>query len=308
MSPARHAPASPALKTPAQRPALASKPSQDGVNVNIPLMPYTPTVDEIVKSKLDNVLVYDISSASPVIAPCAYARGRKFGRAGIPASPISPQQQAKPQMQGQRSGLLQQYRSSPSTVGRRERMESVEIITKSSTRNAIRPRRAIREVSLETESESASLADKLANITIDDVATSSLRATRDSAGSSNAFLLAELDGARTEALDQLKAACTSPDVLSYDQLLNALGNMLKGSPVRSSIKMEKMGEATYSEVYGAHFGEDNVVVKIIPLAGCCNGKVEDLPSLSRPEDVLKEVQISERLSGISGGGFIKYYG
>jgi hypothetical protein len=73
--------------------------------------------------------------------------------------------------------------------------------------------------------------------------------------------------------------------------------------------MSKIGEATYSDVYRAAVGEETIVVKIVPLAmGRETESGNNVPEVTRPEDVAKEVSIGQRMSAVSSGGFIGYHG
>lgn len=74
--------------------------------------------------------------------------------------------------------------------------------------------------------------------------------------------------------------------------------------------MTKVGEASYSEVFGfSQSAEDaDLVLKVIPLF---SGTVEadgSFPDCSSPEDVLREIEITKKMNQVPGGGFVEFRG
>jgi serine/threonine-protein kinase haspin len=61
-------------------------------------------------------------------------------------------------------------------------------------------------------------------------------------------------------------------------------------------------------VYGFSQGADEVVIKVIPLQANSVVSGDDLPDCSKPEDVLKEVEMTKKMSNVREGGFIGYKG
>lgn len=78
-------------------------------------------------------------------------------------------------------------------------------------------------------------------------------------------------------------------------------------------QVTKLGEASYSEVFTVGADDSAVVVKVVPLlsnAGTSgNGKAKvELPDCSEIEDVVREIEITKRMSQVPGGGFVEFLG
>ncbi|ORX37137.1 hypothetical protein BD324DRAFT_624931 [Kockovaella imperatae] len=113
-------------------------------------------------------------------------------------------------------------------------------------------------------------------------------------------------------IEDLLSICTFSRVCPFSGFLSstAFANLLTSAAAGS--KVQKIGEATYSEVFGVRSGAQEVVVKIIPLehekTSAVSSAEKDLPDLSSVRDVLKEIETTKHLKGLAGGGFVDYRG
>ena len=281
------------LNTPVKRPVLASKLSRDYINI-----PSTPTVEPKGKAKVkaavkdDHALVYDTTIDSPVFIRRPAVHARRPGRAIISPSPATSPAVQKTSTRPLALAQLAKYDSSYSSR-QREIIDAVEM----------REVSVAKDESVDISLQHLSLADVAP---VDAVpATPSPSKSMPSASSS----ATQPSASQRDRLRPLQEVCTSPDILTYDRLLNALGNSMRCSPCKTAIKMSKIGEATYSDVYRAAVGEETIVVKIVPLAmGNESESGNEVPEVTRPEDVAKEVSIGQRMSAVSSAGFIGYHG
>ncbi|WWC71025.1 uncharacterized protein I206_104978 [Kwoniella pini CBS 10737] len=109
------------------------------------------------------------------------------------------------------------------------------------------------------------------------------------------------------ALNELLNICSSINVSPFSDFL-AQGQL----PEYDTIK--KVGEASYSEVFGlACENEVKHVLKVIPLlsstlSSASAGENRVLPDCSRVQDVKREIEVTKRMSQVPGGGFVDYIG
>ncbi|WWC62880.1 uncharacterized protein I303_105478 [Kwoniella dejecticola CBS 10117] len=111
------------------------------------------------------------------------------------------------------------------------------------------------------------------------------------------------------ALGELLQACSSSTVYPFSDFLIS-GEL----PKYDNIK--KVGEASYSEVFGlSSKGDAGVkhVVKVIPLLSAQKlngqeGSASPMPDCSRVQDVKREIEVTKRMSQVPGGGFVEYIG
>lgn len=110
-----------------------------------------------------------------------------------------------------------------------------------------------------------------------------------------------------ETLSPLRKVCSSALTLSFNDVLQAMGLLLPQSPPVGKILISKAGEATYSEVFSAtYLGCQPIMMKIIPLNTGLQSVELDMPDLSDPASVSREIQITQRTSGISKTGFVEF--
>ena len=108
-------------------------------------------------------------------------------------------------------------------------------------------------------------------------------------------------------LDELLKACSFNRVCPFTGFLRS-GTFTSLLPSTSTTPViRKIGEATFSEVFGVSCGEYQVVVKIIPLTGEKSSDAE-LPDPSSGRDVLREVEVTKHMTGLEGGGFVEFLG
>lgn len=118
----------------------------------------------------------------------------------------------------------------------------------------------------------------------------------------------------TSAVDELLGVCTSPEVIPFEGFTTSQ-NLLSILPIKAKAQpvIRKIGEASYSEVFGITIAnQSEVVVKVVPLMDeecilAAGGDEEELPDCSRAEDVRREVEITKRMSGLPGGGFVTFH-
>ncbi|KAK8858853.1 hypothetical protein IAR55_003083 [Kwoniella newhampshirensis] len=111
-------------------------------------------------------------------------------------------------------------------------------------------------------------------------------------------------------LTSLVQQCTSSTVHPFS-------TFLQSSHLPKFAEISKVGEASYSEVFGlttattdsASSGVD-LVLKIIPLLdGEANDIIDGpLPDCTSPEDVAREIQVTKRMGNVPGGGFVTFKG
>ncbi|WVQ84372.1 hypothetical protein IAT38_006524 [Cryptococcus sp. DSM 104549] len=106
------------------------------------------------------------------------------------------------------------------------------------------------------------------------------------------------------SLASLLSVCSSSTIHPFSSFIAS--QPFLPSPVNG---IRKVGEASYSEVFGLLSEEGKeLVIKVIPLF---EGEVESekqLPDCSAPEDVLREVEVTKRMGGVPGGGFVDFKG
>jgi serine/threonine-protein kinase haspin len=111
-------------------------------------------------------------------------------------------------------------------------------------------------------------------------------------------------------LDDLLQACSSKSVQPFQSfqtssifISNVWPKVRKPNPV-----IRKIGEASYSEVFGLKVGNQEVVVKVIPLLSGENVSVQggDRPDCSECGDVKRELEVTKRMAGIPNGGFVDF--
>ena len=113
------------------------------------------------------------------------------------------------------------------------------------------------------------------------------------------------------AVERLASICSTSTLHDFTTLIGS-SHLLDLIPIRkgssTDLRIQKIGEASYSEVYGFSRGADEVVIKVIPLEANSVVSGGDLPDCSKPEDVLKEVEMTKKMSNVREGGFIGYQG
>lgn len=128
-----------------------------------------------------------------------------------------------------------------------------------------------------------------------------------------------------EQLERLVSSCTSTNIHDFSafitspavsSLLDPNTNTSTGSSTTTGFR--KVGEASYSEVFSMGIvGGNKIVIKVIPLVGHEeqvhedeDGKQGDVPDTSYPKDVLRELEITQRMGGGEGAtsGFVNFLG
>ena len=119
----------------------------------------------------------------------------------------------------------------------------------------------------------------------------------------------------TKEFSRLVSACTSTEVIGLDDLFYSSDFRFLFPHRRGDHSIRKIGEATYSEVFAVGVGGQEVVVKIIPLLDgrtfewdAADHGGRDFPDRSDAKDVLRELEVTRRMSKLPGGGFIDYRG
>jgi hypothetical protein len=109
--------------------------------------------------------------------------------------------------------------------------------------------------------------------------------------------------------------CSSNTTQPFEDFLSSatfLATTWPSSKSKSSTTIRKIGEASYSEVYGVKMGKEEVVVKVVPLSyptgPAHNEDGGDMPECSSISDVRREIEITQRMSGLKGGGFVGFLG
>lgn len=114
--------------------------------------------------------------------------------------------------------------------------------------------------------------------------------------------------------DRLLASVTESREQHFNSFLSSPAVTSLFSPdERAGPAFRKIGEASYSEVFALTTREGReIVVKVIPLfdhrTPASSARNESLPDTSYPGDVLRELDITSRMSEMPGGGFINYFG
>lgn len=111
----------------------------------------------------------------------------------------------------------------------------------------------------------------------------------------------------------LESVCAIPSLHSFTDIHNIAASLChpSSSNDRPQVQISKAGEATYSEVYSIRTEKGaNLVMKVIPITRNPVEIHEDgkSPWRSPAEDVAKEVEITKRMSGLEGGGFVTFHG
>lgn len=118
------------------------------------------------------------------------------------------------------------------------------------------------------------------------------------------------------SLASLLKDCSSSTVHPFSAFLASSTFLSLVSPKSTSpTKAHKIGEASYSEVFSFSTGNSapQAVVKVIPLFDEALLRPDDrdeveLPDCSSPCDVLREIQITQKMAGLPGGGFVDFFG
>ena len=122
-------------------------------------------------------------------------------------------------------------------------------------------------------------------------------------------------------LERLTQTATLPIVQDFTDFLSSppVLSLLDSSQRASGLKIRKIGEASYSEVFAVTIREEKeIVVKVIPLydpstAPSTTSSIEpgtrgSHPDTSAPGDVLRELEITKRMCELPGGGYIDFLG
>jgi hypothetical protein len=114
-----------------------------------------------------------------------------------------------------------------------------------------------------------------------------------------------------EELERLVSSCTSIKIHDFSNFITspAVSSLLEpnegtstSSSTGTSMGFRKIGEASYSEVFSMGIvGGNKIVIKVIPLVGEDVGQERrDVPDTSYPKDVLRELEITQRMGGEEG--------
>ncbi|WWC96524.1 hypothetical protein V866_003392 [Kwoniella sp. B9012] len=106
------------------------------------------------------------------------------------------------------------------------------------------------------------------------------------------------------ALDDLLSACSSSSIGQFT-------NFLEGGQLPEYGSIRKVGEASYSEVFGLVGNEEvRYVLKVIPLLSSAEVIKADgpMPDCTKMEDVKREIEVTKRMSQVPGGRFVEYIG
>lgn len=107
-------------------------------------------------------------------------------------------------------------------------------------------------------------------------------------------------------LDDLLAVCTISERIPFDKFFvhTEFTPLLRGTDTT----IRKYGEASYSEVFTVGAEDTAVVVKVIPLLGDNAEFDVELPDCSEIPDVVREIEMTRRMAGVPGGGFVDFLG
>ncbi|WVQ65351.1 uncharacterized protein L199_003527 [Kwoniella botswanensis] len=106
------------------------------------------------------------------------------------------------------------------------------------------------------------------------------------------------------ALGDLLSACSSSTIGQFT-------NFLEGGRLPEYCSIRKVGEASYSEVFGLVVNaEVRYVLKVIPLLSSAEVNKTDgpMPDCTKVEDGKREIEVTKRMSQVPGGGFVEYIG
>ncbi|WVN89898.1 uncharacterized protein L203_105128 [Cryptococcus depauperatus CBS 7841] len=109
------------------------------------------------------------------------------------------------------------------------------------------------------------------------------------------------------SIKDLLQICSSQSVHCFSSLIESLPFSTFGVP----IDPVKVGEASYSEVFGISSQNDGIkdfVIKIIPIFDGRTGSNISLPDCSMPEDIVREIGVTKRMGDVPNGGFVSFKG
>ncbi|BEJ14016.1 hypothetical protein CspHIS471_0311900 [Cutaneotrichosporon sp. HIS471] len=117
---------------------------------------------------------------------------------------------------------------------------------------------------------------------------------------------------RETALRSLLKCATTKKIIPFSEAFTT-PDFAKLLPSGMSPVVTKVGEASYSEVFSVGEGDSAVVVKVVPLLGKTDSESKgkattDLPDCSAISDVVREIEITRRMSQTPGGGFVQFLG
>jgi hypothetical protein len=176
----------------------------------------------------------------------------------------------------------------PSPVRYREVLEAVVIPVRPR-----KPRRVVRTPIVEREDSvepvERELSDRLKAVSVSEILTTP----------------------HADPVTDLLTVCSSQETRTWLEFINEITSLAQSRADSSSpAEIIKVGEASYSEVYGIKAANDpGVVVKVIPLtpAQFDQRRVHrDVPDCSAPEDVKREIEITQRMSAMPEGGFVEF--
>ena len=121
-----------------------------------------------------------------------------------------------------------------------------------------------------------------------------------------------------EEFNNLVSSCTLTEIHDFSTFISspAVVSLLDPESQASGPSFKKIGEASYSEVYsmGIQKGK-KIVIKVIPLVGHCDEvsvrvDEKELPDTSHARDVLRELEITQRMGGGEGATsrFVNFLG
>lgn len=288
-----------------QRQPLTAKPSND--NCNLPAVtcqalnslksdrlskaPYKEeTLPKVAKGvspdgTLSKVTVPPLSKSPRIVSTKQRRVSRKTSKAIVPRSPVAAHttlpSAPKIPMESSSMQSTKQQRSPGSAIRAKKRLVFEGVI--------LPLRSPISGIRVEE------LSERLSDVTIKDSSAQKTGNGADKGKSSSQF-----------ALEALIQACSSASVQEFNAFIKSFPLF----PASKDVFMTKVGEASYSEVFGfSQSAEDaDLVLKVIPLF---SGTVEadgSFPDCSSPEDVLREIEITKKMNQVPGGGFVEFRG
>lgn len=215
-----------------------------------------------------------------------------------------PKLQTKLRDEDTKSSITTKQKSSRRRATKRQVLDGVILPSSKTTSSSIAPSNKATITQITTSTIVSNITDEITNLAIE---TEPVASTSTSLSKSQEF-------------ERLVAACTSTRVHDFSQLLTspAVSSLLgQGSssmpPAKSALR--KIGEASYSEVFSMGIvGGNKIVIKVIPLVDhqkdVTSTEEAEFPDTSYPRDVLRELEITQRMGGDEGSTshFVNYLG
>lgn len=281
----------------ARRPALVTKYSNDVVNAPPPLEPFALSEDFGKSAKCVRKVVAKVDKPRTVVRP-GKAKPRSLSPANKEDVPVPLERQAETKGAQATPTTTRQLAQKTRPARQRQMLDSVEV--------------SLRQPTRDLRSSTIDLSEPLSELTLKGFVSSDKVEDRGTTHSVAITALVKSQEEKAITVDDLLAVSSSSTLHNFYTFL-ASSDLSAYFPHQNrdsnTLSISKVGEASYSEVFacGPNDGR-RVMIKVVPLLNRDAVVEGDFPEVSEVGDVVREIEITRRMSQVPGGGFVEYLG